>query len=155
VSTGWVLAKALSEQAIRKPAGTLVFSGAYFYAPGGVEVGQAEMRATLPTDKFMFPATRTGGDNTGVAIVNPLPASIELSCKIFDEDGAVVANLNRTVPPYVQVRGFIDEIVDLPSSWTRGKGECSATDQVVAMVLKTKNVNGAFTFSSGVVTPLD
>lgn len=117
--------------------------------------GQAAVVPVRPGLTLAFPAIRSGGDQTGVAIAHINPTTAILSCKVRDTRGVEVLSAPIEIPAWGQKAKFLEYFFDLPMSWTEGRVECASNVPVAATTLEfSLDENGKYTFLTGTTFPL-
>lgn len=117
--------------------------------------GQAAVVPVRPGLTLAFPAVRSGGDQTGVAIANWNQTPAFLLCKVRDYLGVEVVSAPIHIPAWGQVAKFVEYFFSLPQTWVQGRVECVSNVAVAATTLDfNHDENGKYTFSTGTTFPL-
>ena len=116
---GWV--RVTPQNGTRTPSGVLIFS----YRPNGITVSEAGVPASPISTAFRLfmesagnvNAGQVGSIQTGIAVVNPSAAAVQVTFELANLSGASTGLIGRaTIPAQAQVSFFANEISGLEST---------------------------------------
>jgi hypothetical protein len=132
VQTGWI--QVAPDSGTSAPAGIGIFS----YSPGGILVTESGIPSVLPTLHARMYVDRSGGHDTGIALVNPGNSPISVTMETFRQDGTSVGSASTvSIAANGHRAAFAGELVNGLANGFTGLADFNATSPFVPLTLRT------------------